>query len=162
MTKFLNLPTKSFHRIADSFRNVFIKGRRPVTKGHDVHPRFLEDDLQQDSDDETEVDDDHFSIASDHDNEEENKRLSLKEQMEREKERFPGASGWALDEERLFSILFQRQNLPMLPPHWNVDFRGFPLPENLFDVTEENPPIIYAHSQGRRQEYLGKTSHYET
>ncbi|KPM44391.1 hypothetical protein AK830_g2214 [Neonectria ditissima] len=74
----------------------------------------------------------------------------LREQMEQEKTRYPGASGWAPAEERLFEILYLRQDLPMLPPTWDIDFRGVPISEVIFDTCEDFPPIIYAHSKDFR------------
>lgn len=82
--------------------------------------------------------------------------MSLEEKMEMAKDRYPGAKEWAEDEEKLFKILFLRQDLPMLPSNWMVDFRGFPLPERIFDTSDENPPIIYAHKKNSTTEYTGK------
>ncbi|KAJ4327775.1 hypothetical protein N0V84_001737 [Fusarium piperis] len=75
---------------------------------------------------------------------------SLEEEMKQEKERYPGASGWAPAEERLFEILFMRQDLPMLPPTWDVDLRGVPLSDVIFKTSDDFPPIIYAHSKDFR------------
>ncbi|KAM3447331.1 hypothetical protein MY3296_008801 [Beauveria thailandica] len=67
------------------------------------------------------------------------------EQLELEKSRYPGASTWAPDEERLFELLFFRQDLPILPSHWELDMSAVPISEaNFADV--ENAPIVYAHS----------------
>lgn len=82
--------------------------------------------------------------------------MSLSERMETAKELYPGSRDWAKDEERLFEILFLRQDLPMLPSHWNVDFRGFPIPENIFETSDEHPAIIYAHSKDGSKEFSGK------
>ncbi|RSL63142.1 hypothetical protein CEP53_004526 [Fusarium sp. AF-6] len=75
---------------------------------------------------------------------------SLEQEMKQEKERYPGASGWAPAEERLFEILFMRQDLPMLPPTWDVDLRGVPLSDVIFKTSDDFPPIIYAHSKDFR------------
>ncbi|KAK7397955.1 hypothetical protein QQX98_012672 [Neonectria punicea] len=74
----------------------------------------------------------------------------IREQMEQEKTRFPGASGWAPAEVRLFEILYMRQDLPMLPRTWNIDFSGVPISDVVFETSEEFPPIIYAHSKDFR------------
>jgi hypothetical protein len=81
--------------------------------------------------------------------------MTASEMMELEKQQYPGASEWAHDEERLFEILYLRQDLPMLPSHWNIDFRGFPLPENIFDTSKEHPAIIYAHNKNGATEFAG-------
>ena len=60
--------------------------------------------------------------------------ITLTEKMERAKALYPGSEDWAKDEERLFEILYLRQDLPILPSHWNIDFRGFPIPENIFET----------------------------
>lgn len=72
--------------------------------------------------------------------------------MEREKGLYPGASTWAEDEERLFEILYLRQDLPMLPSHWEFDFRGRPIPETIFSTSDEYLPIVYAYSNEFRGE----------
>ncbi|RGP66686.1 hypothetical protein FLONG3_8752 [Fusarium longipes] len=69
----------------------------------------------------------------------------IEKAMKLEKERYPGATGWAPAEERLFEILFMRQDLPMLPATWDVDLRGMPISDVIFQTSEEHPPIIYAH-----------------
>lgn len=76
----------------------------------------------------------------------------LFQQMEEEKIRYPGASGWAAAEERLFEILFMRQDLPLLPSNWDIDFSGVPISEVVFDTSDEHPPIIYAHGKDFRGE----------
>lgn len=81
--------------------------------------------------------------------------MSLENRMEVAKDRYPGSKAWAADEERLFEILYLRQDLPMLPSHWNIDFRGFPLPERIFETSEEYPPIIYACEKNGTKEYAG-------
>lgn len=77
---------------------------------------------------------------------------SLEAEMKQEKERYPGASGWTPAEERLFEILFMRQDLPMLPSTWDVDLRGVPLSDVIFKTSDDFPPIIYAHSKDFRGE----------
>lgn len=71
----------------------------------------------------------------------------MEEEMKQEKKRYPGASSWAPAEERLFEILFMRQDLPMLPTTWDVDLRGIPISETIFRTSEDFPPIIYAHGK---------------
>lgn len=73
-------------------------------------------------------------------------------QMQKEKDRYPGASGWAPAEERLFEILFTRQDLPMLPSNWDIDFSTVPMPETVFQTSNDYPPIVYAH----QKEFRGK------
>ncbi|KAF4450905.1 hypothetical protein F53441_6044 [Fusarium austroafricanum] len=75
---------------------------------------------------------------------------SMEEEMKQEKERYPGASSWAPAEERLFEILFMRQDLPMLPTTWDVDLRGIPISDVVFKTSDEFPPIVYAHSKDFR------------
>lgn len=72
---------------------------------------------------------------------------SLEEEMTREKQRYPGASEWAPAEERLFEILYMRQDLPMLPSTWDVDLRGVPISDMIFKTSDEFRPIVYAHSK---------------
>ncbi|OAQ97055.1 hypothetical protein LLEC1_04790 [Akanthomyces lecanii] len=79
--------------------------------------------------------------------------MTLREQLELEKSRYPGASTWAPDEARLFELLFFRQELAMLPSHWSVDLRGVPISSVNF-ATGENQPIIYAHGK----EFLATTA----
>ncbi|GJN69584.1 hypothetical protein PLICBS_003633 [Purpureocillium lilacinum] len=74
------------------------------------------------------------------------RNAELIRQMETEKQLYPGASTWAAPEEKLFEILFLRQDLPMLPAHWDVDFRGVPMADSVFQTSDDYPPIIYAHS----------------
>ncbi|KAG5949789.1 hypothetical protein E4U53_005757, partial [Claviceps sorghi] len=70
-------------------------------------------------------------------------------ELELEKKRYPGASTWAADEERLFEILFQRAERPILPGHWEVDFRGIPMLDTVFSLDDDKPdgrPIVYSRS----------------
>lgn len=82
---------------------------------------------------------------------------NMEEEMKLEKERYPGASSWAPAEERLFEILFMRQDLPMLPTTWDVDLRGVPISDVVFKTTDEFPPIIYAHSKDFRGKFHPNT-----
>lgn len=75
---------------------------------------------------------------------------SIEDLMKLEKERYPGASSWAPAEERLFEILYMRQDLPMLPTTWDVDLRGVPISDIVFQTSDDFPPIIYAHSKDFR------------
>lgn len=77
----------------------------------------------------------------------EHSRLQLQHEMEIERQRFTGASNWAPAEERLFELLYMREQLPMMPRHWQYDFQGVPFQDHVFSTSEENPPVIYAHSQ---------------
>jgi hypothetical protein len=87
-----------------------------------------------------------LSFLSTESNEEESTSANnMEEEMKLEKERYPGASSWAPAEERLFEILFMRQDLPMLPTTWDVDLRGIPISDVIFQTSEDYPPIIYAH-----------------
>ncbi|TQW00759.1 hypothetical protein IF1G_00690 [Cordyceps javanica] len=72
--------------------------------------------------------------------------MDLWKQLELEKSRYPGASTWAPDEERLFELLFFREGLPILPSHWELDLRAVPISEANF-ADAEKQPIVYAHSK---------------
>ncbi|KAG5920145.1 hypothetical protein E4U42_006283 [Claviceps africana] len=66
-----------------------------------------------------------------------------------EKKRYPGASTWAPDEERLFEVLFQRAERPILPGHWEVDFRGIPMLDTVFSLNDDkhdSRAIVYSRS----------------
>ncbi|OAQ68913.1 hypothetical protein VFPPC_13756 [Pochonia chlamydosporia 170] len=67
-------------------------------------------------------------------------------ELEEEKRSYPGASTWAEEEEQLFEILFKRGDIPLVPAHWDVDFRGIPVVESIFSTTDDMPPIIYSRS----------------
>lgn len=73
--------------------------------------------------------------------------LTLQQQLEIEKKVYPGAKTWAPREELLFERLFMRQELAMLPAHWNVDFRDVPIGDATFAVEGESEPIIYAYAK---------------
>lgn len=78
--------------------------------------------------------------------------------MQEAKRMYPGSKEWAKDEEKLFEILYLRQDIPMLPNHWNIDFRGFPIPEEIFNTGLLYPPRIYAHLKAGSKEYAGKSA----
>lgn len=80
------------------------------------------------------------------------REMNLQREMQREKALYPGAKTWASEEEKLFELLFMRQDLPILPAHWEVDFRNVPIGEANFSLSESKPPLIYAHGK----EFLGK------
>ncbi|KAM0375172.1 hypothetical protein ACHAPZ_007058 [Fusarium culmorum] len=84
-------------------------------------------------------------LPADSNDEDSAPRENMEEEMKLEKKRYPSASTWAPAEERLFEILFMRQDLPMLPPTWDVDLRGIPISDVVFETSEDYPPIIYAH-----------------
>ncbi|KAF4496010.1 hypothetical protein FAGAP_7843 [Fusarium agapanthi] len=91
-----------------------------------------------------------FLTIDEEDEEEVTCSNSMGELMKLEKERYPGASTWAPAEERLFEILYMRQDLPMLPTTWDVDLRGVPISDIVFQTSDDFPPIIYAHSKDFR------------
>lgn len=70
--------------------------------------------------------------------------------METEKRSYLGSLQWAEQEERLFEILFLRQEIPLLPPHWEVDFRGVPISGDCFCWTKGVKPVVYAHTNDFR------------
>ncbi|RFU74489.1 hypothetical protein TARUN_7760 [Trichoderma arundinaceum] len=70
--------------------------------------------------------------------------------MDREKRSYLGNLEWAEQEERLFEILFLRQEIPLLPLHWEVDFRGVPISGDCFCLKKGVKPIVYAHTSGFR------------
>lgn len=81
----------------------------------------------------------------------------MHQQMQLEKELYPGASTWAEPEERLFEVLFLRQSAPLLPSHWDFDFRGVPIVDSVFCTTEQTQPVVYAHSPDEfRGEFRGR------
>lgn len=98
----------------------------------------------------------HFEYTSAGTSIEMDQDFSLRQRMEEAKALYPGSKNWAKDEERLFEILYLRQDLPMLPSHWNLDFRGFPIPEHIFDTSDEYIPIVYAHSSQGSAEFAGE------
>ncbi|KAL6802318.1 hypothetical protein J3E68DRAFT_435137 [Trichoderma sp. SZMC 28012] len=73
---------------------------------------------------------------------------TILDSMEEEKRRYLGSQRWNRLEERLFEILFLRQEIPLLPLHWEVDFRGVPVSGDLFCWREGVKPIVYAHTSG--------------
>lgn len=83
--------------------------------------------------------------------EEDGERLvysTILDSMEEEKRRYLGSQRWNRLEERLFEILFLRQEIPLLPLHWEVDFRGVPVSGDLFCWKKGVKPIVYAHAGG--------------
>ncbi|KAL7787489.1 hypothetical protein V8C37DRAFT_404832 [Trichoderma ceciliae] len=70
--------------------------------------------------------------------------------MEMEKKNYLGSLQWAKQEEQLFEILFLRQEIPILPLHWEVDFRGVPISGDCFCLKKGVKPIVYAHTSGFR------------
>ncbi|GKT48616.1 uncharacterized protein ColSpa_08797 [Colletotrichum spaethianum] len=82
-------------------------------------------------------------VLSEKEKEEEHRQL---EEMDEERKLFPGSDNWAEDELRLFKILYMRQYSPLLPSHWDMDFRGIPIPEILFASSDAHPPIINSRS----------------
>ncbi|OAA77001.1 hypothetical protein LEL_06685 [Akanthomyces lecanii RCEF 1005] len=79
--------------------------------------------------------------------------LTLRQRLEIEKARYPGARTWAPDEARLFELLFFRQELAILPSHWGIDLRGVPISSVNF-ANAENQPVVYAHGK----EFLATTA----
>jgi hypothetical protein len=71
------------------------------------------------------------------------------EEMEKEKLLFPGSHEWAADEDRLFELLFMRQFMPLLPSHWDIDFRSIPIPDILFATSDIDRPVIYSSSENQ-------------
>lgn len=66
--------------------------------------------------------------------------------MQMAKRNYLGRLEWAKAEEQLFEILFLRQDIPLLPLHWEVDFRGVPISGDCFCCNKGENPIIYAHT----------------
>ena len=73
--------------------------------------------------------------------------MDLRTRMQIEKERYPGAFSWAEAEERLFEVLFLREEVPILPSHWNVDFLGVPMSESVFASSTDELSSVYAKSE---------------
>lgn len=66
--------------------------------------------------------------------------------MHMAKRNYLGRLEWAKGEEQLFEILFLRQEIPLLPLHWEVDFRGVPISGDCFCCKKGESPVIYAHT----------------
>jgi hypothetical protein len=66
--------------------------------------------------------------------------------MQIAKRNYLGRLEWAKGEEQLFEILFLREDIPLLPLHWEVDFRGVPISGDCFCCKKGEKPIIYAHT----------------
>ena len=83
------------------------------------------------------------------------------EEMIEEKSLFPQADKWAADEARLFEILFMRQYSPLMPSFWDIDFKGIPIPDILFQTSDVDRPVIYSrsgndfHGTGRQLTCMG-------
>lgn len=88
--------------------------------------------------------------------------ISMEERMRMAKKRYPGAKDWARDEERLFEIMFSRQDLPMMPSHWSIDFRGVPLTERVFETSKRYPPVVYARGKNGMTDFAGKTLRFSS
>ncbi|EFQ27711.1 hypothetical protein CGRA01v4_02884 [Colletotrichum graminicola] len=82
-------------------------------------------------------------VLSEKEKEEERRQL---DEMDEERKLFPGSDNWAEDEHRLFRILYMRQYCPLLPSHWDMDFRGIPIPDILFASSDAHPPVINSRS----------------
>ncbi|KAK1963355.1 hypothetical protein LY78DRAFT_584878 [Colletotrichum sublineola] len=82
-------------------------------------------------------------VLSEKEKEEERRQL---DEMDEERKLFPGSDSWAEDELRLFRILYMRQYSPLLPSHWDMDFRGIPIPDILFASSDAHPPLINSRS----------------
>ncbi|KAF5602916.1 hypothetical protein FPCIR_1628 [Fusarium pseudocircinatum] len=114
---------------------------------YDADTRKMSSPTSYDEDEDVQL---SFLTIDEEDEEEVACSNSMEELMKLEKERYPGASTWAPAEERLFEILYMRQDLPMLPSTWDVDLRGVPISDIVFQTSDEFPPIIYAHSNNFR------------
>ncbi|KAL6891097.1 hypothetical protein HDV57DRAFT_281897 [Trichoderma longibrachiatum] len=67
--------------------------------------------------------------------------------MEAEKRHYLGPDlRWAPLEERLFEILFLRQEIPLLPSYWEEYFPTFPMPEGCYCWREDMHPVVYEHA----------------
>ncbi|KAK2046511.1 hypothetical protein LZ31DRAFT_552196 [Colletotrichum somersetense] len=82
-------------------------------------------------------------VLSEKEKDEERRQL---DEMDEERKLFPGSDNWAEDEHRLFRILYMRQYSPLLPSHWDMDFRGIPIPDILFASSDAHPPVINSRS----------------
>ncbi|KAK1597299.1 uncharacterized protein LY79DRAFT_587356 [Colletotrichum navitas] len=82
-------------------------------------------------------------VLSEKEKEEERRQL---DEMDEERKLFPGSDNWTEDEHRLFRILYMRQYCPLLPSHWDMDFRGIPIPDILFASSDAHPPVINSRS----------------
>lgn len=123
------------------------EGGQSIGRAH--HPKFQDLSISDTpGDDNLEESDDDFDLPAE---EAARSEMSLQKQMENEKHSFPGAATWAKEEEQLFELLFMRQDLPMLPAHWAVDFSNVPIRESNYCWSKEQPRI-YAHGK----EFLGK------
>lgn len=173
------LSTKSVVEWAASIRNIFTMGDGPAQdtrstdgekedddvpmkdeasstddEGQTHHqPRYLLSSIERESD----AGSTSSSSAGGHREDGMVQQISLEERMELAKQRYPGAKDWARDEERLFEILFSRQDLPMMPSHWSIDFRGVPLTERVFETSRQYPPIVYACEKNGMTDFAGES-----
>ncbi|KAL7946479.1 hypothetical protein V8C42DRAFT_37349 [Trichoderma barbatum] len=67
--------------------------------------------------------------------------------MEAAKREYLAGQQWHELEERLYEILFLRQEIPLLPLHWEVDFRGVPISGDCFCWKKGVKPIVYEHTK---------------
>ncbi|KAK0382468.1 hypothetical protein CLIM01_00125 [Colletotrichum limetticola] len=82
-------------------------------------------------------------VLSEKEKDEERRQL---DEMDEERKLFPGSDDWTDEENRLFQILYMRQYSPLLPSHWDMDFRGIPIPDVLFASSDAHPPVINSRS----------------
>lgn len=151
----MSSPTKRFQAWTGPIRN-FFNMKTPESTKRVSNPSLRDSDqitLDTESQDPDSIAEESFVSANVENNE---TVKTVEEQMEEAKEMYPGSKDWAKDEERLFEILYLRQDIPILPSHWNVDFRGFPIPEEIFKTSKDYPPRVYAHLKTSAKEYLGK------
>lgn len=97
-----------------------------------------------------------YSFAS-HDQSQESIEMQKErdEQMKAAKDLMPGSQDWAQDENKLFELMFQRQDIPLLPSHWALDFQGVPVSDSIFNISDEHSPVIHARSG---QDFRGKAA----
>ncbi|CAI6090101.1 hypothetical protein V2G26_006424 [Clonostachys chloroleuca] len=133
------LSTKSLIQWAESIRSMF-KMEESATKRNELAKSNADKTAKQASDSEAENSEEANEAT-------EEPEMSLSDRMEQDKQKFPGAKEWAREEERLFEIFYLRQDIPILPPHWSIDLRGFPLTDHIFQTSKDYPPVIYSHSE---------------
>ncbi|VUC37686.1 unnamed protein product [Clonostachys rosea] len=133
------LSTKSLIQWAESIRGMF-KMEESAAKRKELSKSNAENQAKQASNSEAENSKEANEAA-------EEPEMSLSDRMEQDKQKFPGAKEWAKEEERLFEIFYLRQDIPILPPHWSIDLRGFPLTDHIFQTSKDYPPAIYSHSE---------------
>jgi hypothetical protein len=141
------LSTKSLIQWAESIRSMF-KMEESATKGNELAKSNADKPAKQASDSEAENSEEANEAT-------EEAEMSLSDRMEQDKQKFPGAKEWAKEEERLFEIFYLRQDIPILPPHWSIDLRGFPLTDHIFQTSKDYPPVIYSHSETMSGQFAG-------